>query len=101
MVAHNIAHRDLKADNILLDLTDAKTPLAVISDFGCCLAEKLSDLSVPYTSFDIEKGGNTALMAPEIISKRPGPFSRLNYHKSDLWAVGALGNYNVISFFYM
>ncbi|ERL95033.1 serine/threonine-protein kinase Pink1, mitochondrial [Dendroctonus ponderosae] len=91
MVAHNIAHRDLKADNILLDLSDAKTPLAVISDFGCCLAEKSTDLSVSYTTFDIEKGGNTALMAPEIISKKPGPFSKLNYHKSDLWAVGAIG----------
>ncbi|XP_050316245.1 serine/threonine-protein kinase Pink1, mitochondrial [Anthonomus grandis grandis] len=91
MVANNIAHRDIKADNILLELSDPKSPLAVISDFGCCLADKSTDLVVPYTSFDIEKGGNTALMAPEIISKKPGPFSRLNYLKSDMWAVGALG----------
>ncbi|CAG9767740.1 unnamed protein product [Ceutorhynchus assimilis] len=90
MVAHNIAHRDLKSDNILLDSTNIENPLAVVSDFGCCLAEKSLDLTVPYTSFDIEKGGNTALMAPEIISKKPGPFSKLNYEKSDLWAVGAI-----------
>lgn len=91
MVANNIAHRDLKSDNILLDLADPHNPLAVISDFGCCLAEQSSDLSVSYTTYDIDKGGNTALMAPEIISKKPGPFSKLNYSKSDLWAVGALG----------
>lgn len=91
MVANNIAHRDLKSDNILLDLADPHTPLAVISDFGCCLAEQSSDLTVSYTTYDIDKGGNTALMAPEIISKKPGPFSKLNYSKSDLWAVGALG----------
>ncbi|XP_066255598.1 serine/threonine-protein kinase Pink1, mitochondrial [Euwallacea similis] len=91
MVVNNVAHRDLKSDNILLDLSNSKSPLAVISDFGCCLAMKYFDLSVPYTTFDIEKGGNTALMAPEIITKKPGPFSKLNYHKSDLWAAGALG----------
>lgn len=91
MVAHNIAHRDLKTDNVLLDLSDPVSPMAVISDFGCCLADQNADLCVPYTSYDIEKGGNAALMAPEIIEKKPGSFSKLNYSKSDLWAVGAIG----------
>lgn len=45
---------------------------------------------LPYTSYDVDKGGNTALMAPEIINQQPGTFSILNYTKSDLWAAGAI-----------
>lgn len=45
---------------------------------------------LPYTSYDVDKGGNTALMAPEIINQQPGTFSVLNYTKSDLWAAGTI-----------
>lgn len=45
---------------------------------------------LPYTSYDVDKGGNTALMAPEIINQQPGTFSLLNYAKSDLWAAGTI-----------
>jgi PTEN induced putative kinase 1 len=47
-------------------------------------------LTLPYTSYEIDKGGNTALMAPEIITQKPGTFSVLNYAKADLWAAGAI-----------
>lgn len=88
---HGIAHRDLKSDNILIELNDDNSPpVLVLSDFGCCLADKTHGLQIPFTSYDIDKGGNSALMAPEIINKRPGPFSVLNYAKSDLWACGAI-----------
>ncbi|XP_075158897.1 PTEN-induced putative kinase 1 [Haematobia irritans] len=88
---HGIAHRDIKSDNILIELNDDNTtPVLVLSDFGCCLADRVHGLQVPYTSFDIDKGGNAALMAPEIINKQPGPFAVLNYSKADLWACGAI-----------
>ncbi|XP_076255135.1 PTEN-induced putative kinase 1 [Rhynchophorus ferrugineus] len=90
MVTHNVAHRDLKADNLLLDLSNPNSPVLVITDFGCCLAESATDLTVPYTTNDVDKGGNTALMAPEIINKKPGVFTKLNYSKSDLWAAGSI-----------
>ncbi|XP_018567039.1 serine/threonine-protein kinase PINK1, mitochondrial [Anoplophora glabripennis] len=90
LTAHDIAHRDLKSDNLLLDTSEVDTPILVISDFGCCLADKQNGLMLPYTSYDVDKGGNTALMAPEILGQQPGTFSVLNYSKSDLWAAGAI-----------
>lgn len=88
---HGVAHRDLKSDNILINVKDNdRFPILVLSDFGCCIADKYNGLCIPYPSMDIDKGGNTALMAPEIITKMPGTFSILDYSKSDLWACGAI-----------
>lgn len=86
----NVAHRDLKSDNILIEIRPDMPPSLVLSDFGCCIADKVNGLKIPYTSEEIDKGGNTALMAPEIINKQPGAFSVLNYTKADLWACGAI-----------
>nr|CAH7749211.1 unnamed protein product [Callosobruchus chinensis] len=90
LTAHGIAHRDLKSDNLLLDMAEPEAPVLVISDFGCCLSDKTNGLMLPYTSYEIDKGGNAALMAPEIVNQQPGTFSVLNYSRSDLWAAGAI-----------
>lgn len=88
--SHGIAHRDLKSDNILIDSISDSLPILVLSDFGCCLAEKKHGLRLPYTSHEIDKGGNINLMAPEIVNKAPSMFAILNYQKSDLWACGTI-----------
>ncbi|KAH9513415.1 Serine/threonine-protein kinase pink1, mitochondrial [Bulinus truncatus] len=88
---HGIAHRDLKSDNILVDVSDkGGTPRLEICDFGCCLAEENRSLLVSYPSKDLYLGGNSWLMAPELVTAKPGPDSFLDFRKSDLWAAGAI-----------
>lgn len=88
---YGIAHRDLKADNILIDFHENDScPELVLTDFGCALANKTYGLRVPYLTADTDRGGNAALMAPEIINKEPGRFAVLDYTKADLWASGAI-----------
>ena len=48
--------RDLKSDNILIELKDNCQPILVLSDFGCCLADKKHGLKMPYNSYDTDKG---------------------------------------------
>lgn len=89
--SHGMAHRDLKGNNILVDLSDGPDfPHLAISDFGSCLADPHYGLTLPYLTPDTDRGGNSALMAPEIKCAVPGPNSTLDYSKADLWAAGTL-----------
>ncbi|CAF3305112.1 unnamed protein product [Rotaria sp. Silwood2] len=83
---HSIVHRDLKSDNLLIC---NETGELVLADFGCALYHP-PDLKVSYQTDEISKGGNLALMAPEILTCQPGPKCYLDYRKSDLWASGTL-----------
>ena len=65
-------------------------PLLVISDFGCCLADETYGLKLPYLTREMDKGGNCAMMAPEVKCAEPGLRSVLDYTKADVWAAGAL-----------
>lgn len=82
----------MKSDNILLDLSEKSDicPSLVVTDFGCCLANKNHGLYLPYNTHDIDKGGNVALMAPEVIMAEPGPFTSINYTKADLWTTATI-----------
>ena len=87
LLQNEVAHRDLKTDNILLDLSyGTSSPRLAITDFGC----SLESLQLNYSSPEIEKGGNMALMAPEVVIAEAGSFSVIDYSRADLWTVGTL-----------
>lgn len=88
---YEVAHRDLKTDNILVDY-DKDSGLAelVITDFGCCLADRRNGFRCPYPTYEVDRGGNAALMAPEVANASPGLFSFINYAKADVWAAGTI-----------
>nr|XP_019962079.1 PREDICTED: serine/threonine-protein kinase PINK1, mitochondrial [Paralichthys olivaceus]XP_019967474.1 PREDICTED: serine/threonine-protein kinase PINK1, mitochondrial-like [Paralichthys olivaceus] len=85
-----VAHRDLKSDNVLLEFDSAGCPRLVITDFGCCLAQRDSSLQLPFISSWVSRGGNPSLMAPEVITAVPGSDVVIDYSKADAWAVGAI-----------
>ncbi|XP_053137233.1 serine/threonine-protein kinase PINK1, mitochondrial [Hemicordylus capensis] len=90
LVRHGVAHRDLKSDNILVEFDSAGCPWLVITDFGCCLADAEIGLKLPFTSWYVDRGGNSCLMAPEVATAVPGPGMVIDYTQADTWAVGAL-----------
>ncbi|XP_027697273.1 serine/threonine-protein kinase PINK1, mitochondrial [Vombatus ursinus] len=90
LVQQGIAHRDLKSDNILVGFDSAGCPWLVITDFGCCLADESIGLQLPFTSWYVDRGGNSCLMAPEVSTACPGPGVVIDYSKADAWAVGAI-----------
>jgi serine/threonine protein kinase len=59
---HSIVHRDLKSDNLLICNSTGEL---VLADFGCALYHP-PDLKIPYQTDEVCKGGNLALMAPEV-----------------------------------
>ncbi|XP_058574809.1 serine/threonine-protein kinase PINK1, mitochondrial isoform X1 [Neofelis nebulosa] len=90
LVQQGVAHRDLKSDNVLVELDADGCPWLVITDFGCCLADERIGLQLPFTSWYVDRGGNGCLMAPEVSTACPGPRAVIDYGKADAWAVGAL-----------
>lgn len=85
-----VAHRDLKSDNVLLEFDSDGCPRLVITDFGCCLAQRDSNLQLPFNSMWVNRGGNASLMAPEVATAVPGSGVVIDYSKADAWAVGAI-----------
>jgi serine/threonine protein kinase len=83
---HDICHRNLNTNNILVEATSTGYHL-VISNFGQSICgDGLFGLHVPYVTDETCKGG--CLLAPEIAAAEK--FSFLNYRKADLWAVGVI-----------
>lgn len=75
---HQVAHRDLKLDNTLLD--DSDPPRIKLCDFGFAKAWTKS------SNMDTMRIGTPEYMGPELISSRTGYDGK----KVDVWALGVL-----------
>ncbi|RWS19406.1 serine/threonine-protein kinase PINK1-like protein [Leptotrombidium deliense] len=83
LVKQKVSHRDIKTDNILVDISKGiEYPWLTLTDFGTCC----TSLRLPFTSHDVCRGGNLALMAPEVVTAEPGPFASIDYSMADLWS---------------
>ena len=64
---NKVSHRDLKVDNILIDdSTSQDYPRLILADFGSSFDGRQTDMKLIYQTDDLNKGGNPALMAPEV-----------------------------------
>jgi serine/threonine protein kinase len=100
---HRISHRDIKADNIMLQSMPAaagggggagpaSAERLVLIDFGQCLDCALYEFdgfNMPLP-MQMPRGGAPGFLAPEVVTARPGPRAVINYEKNDDWAVGML-----------
>ena len=68
------------------------TPRLVLTDFGCCLSQQNESLYLTYPNDYISKGGNAALMAPEVSHSTKYMSESHHYDiltlKKELWASG-------------
>ena len=99
LFSHNVVHRDLKLQNLLMSNDGLK-----ICDFGLAI-ELDSSMEMIYTQGNkiynllellhdiitgMVSGGNPAHLAPEVLNARPGPRKRISYRKQPVWAAGVL-----------
>ena len=92
---HNIVHRDIKLDNVLLANVGTEQETAVLTDFGMCFDLQKNGVEnfrvmMPYDGF--RRGGAPIALAPEITLPTPGPAACLDYSKNDEWAVGMVAH---------
>ncbi|KAI8060650.1 kinase-like domain-containing protein [Gilbertella persicaria] len=76
---HNIVHRDLKLENILMHKKDDETPILKITDFG------LARVVDPDSPLLVTRCGSEEYAAPEIIQQQP-----YDGRKTDTWALGII-----------
>lgn len=79
--SHNIAHRDIKMDNLLVRWRGGFLDV-VLTDFGMACDSLIAPAGLD------RKWGNPMLMPPEIACA--GEFAPLDYSRADVWCVGSL-----------
>ena len=83
---HRIVHRDIKPDNILV--SPQALALVDLGEALDCAEDDLDQFFFPYETRDRKLGGAPQNLPPEILVPRPHKGLKLNYVKTDVWAVG-------------
>eukprot|EP00118_Oscarella_pearsei_P004647 m.20163 g.20163 ORF g.20163 m.20163 type:complete len:218 (+) comp27983_c0_seq1:1775-2428(+) len=82
--SHNVVHRDLKLDNILI----SKDGAVKICDFGYAIQLEV-DMKMALNP-GVVRGGNPAHLAPEVHNARGGRGRYIEYAKQSVWALGVI-----------
>jgi hypothetical protein len=93
--AHDIVHRDIKLDNVLLANVGTDEEAAVLTDFGMCFdlrKNQVRDSKVEMKFDGFRRGGAPIALAPEVVLPKPGPDCVLDYSRNDEWAVGMVSH---------
>lgn len=89
LAKHNILHRNLKLDNVLLKL-EPNCTRAAISDFGCSYKSDESLASADIRVLCSTAGGNPAHHSPELSTLSLDSSNACDVSKADVWAAGIM-----------
>jgi tetratricopeptide (TPR) repeat protein len=93
--SHDIVHRDIKLDNVLLANIGTDEESAVLTDFGMCFdmrKNQVHNWKVEMKFDGFRRGGAPIALAPEVTLPKPGPDAFLDYSRNDEWATGMVAH---------
>jgi serine/threonine protein kinase len=104
LTSKRIVHRDIKPDNILVDVSpEGAVRMVKLADFGECLdcvADDIDDFQMPFVRPEPSRGGSPMYLAPEVMVAKSVSMKQytdkqvdIDYSKNDVFACGMVAHY--------